>query len=148
MLRQQAHILSVRDHADKEMIDKRLAALKIALTHVRNGVDDPTVALSALYLKTTQENSSVHFAETVKKPTLILQGANDFQVVPSEAHAVEAALKAAGAPVTYVEVPKMNHVLRETKISDGRDYEEAGPIAPGAVTALEKFLQTNVQQPR
>ena len=148
MLRQQAHILAVRDHADKDMIEKRLAPLKVALTHVRNGVDDPTVALSALYLKTTQENSSVHFAETVKKPVLILQGGNDFQVVPSEAHAVEAALKAAGAPVTYVEVAKMNHVLREVKLSDGRDYEEAGPVSPAATDAIAKFLQKNVTQPR
>ena len=148
MLRQQAHILTVRDHADKEMIEKRLAPLKVALSHVRNGVDDPTVSLSALYLKTTQENSAVHFAETVKRPVLIVQGANDFQVVPSEAHAVEAALKAAGAPVTYVEVAKMNHVLRETKISDGRDYEEAGPVAPAAAIAINKFLQQTVQQPR
>jgi dienelactone hydrolase len=148
MLRQQAHILRARDHAEKDMIDKRLAGLKVALSHVRNGVDDPTVSLSALYLKTTQENSSVHWAEGVKKPVLILEGANDFQVVPSEARGVEAALKAAGSAVTYTEIAKMNHVLREVTVSDGRDYEEAGPVAPAARVALEKFLQQAVQQPR
>jgi len=34
------------------------------------------------------------------------------------------------------------------KISDGRDYEEAGPVSAVASDAIAKFLQQNVSQPR
>ncbi len=148
MAREQAHILRVRDHAEQAMIDKTLAPLRAGLKRVRDGSDEPGISLSALYLKTVLENGAVHFADRVTRPVLVLQGAKDFQVEPSEALALVAALRAGGADVTYTELPKMNHALRDVSVSDGRDYEDTAPMSGAFAKAFIEFVQKRITSPR
>ena len=58
-----------------------------------------------------RDRSPVHFADRVRNPLLIVQGANDRRVPQSESDQMVAALQAGGAEVTYALYPDEGHGL-------------------------------------
>ncbi|WP_264813692.1 alpha/beta hydrolase family protein, partial [Acetobacter lovaniensis] len=57
--------------------------------------------------------SPLSVASRIRAPVLLLQGAEDKVVPPSQAHAMAAALRAAGAPCTLYEFPGEGHGFRQ-----------------------------------
>lgn len=142
-LRQQQHILVSRDRADKTTLERSLAPLRAAFDRVKSGIDDDAAPVSALYWKSLAPYAALSMASKVKVPSALVVGSVDYQVLPAHVQALRDALKAAGSAASYHEVPNVNHVLRETSapVSDGRDYEEPGPIAEGVKKAIADFLK-------
>jgi dipeptidyl aminopeptidase/acylaminoacyl peptidase len=58
--------------------------------------------------------SPVFHAEKIKRPLLVLQGANDPRVLPVESEDIVAKAKANGVPVEYVVFPDEGHGFRKT----------------------------------
>lgn len=142
-LRQQQHILQTRDRADQATLERSLAPLRAAFDKVKSGVDDDAAPVSAAYWKSLAGYLPLALANKVKTPTTLIAGAVDYQVLPLQVQALRDVLKSAGSSVTYVEVPKMNHVLRDTQapVSDGRDYEEPGPTSDAVKKAIADFIK-------
>jgi dipeptidyl aminopeptidase/acylaminoacyl peptidase len=59
--------------------------------------------------KVLAERSPLNYADRIKKPLLIAQGANDPRVKKAEADQIVAAMKAKNLPVTYVLYPDEGH---------------------------------------
>lgn len=57
--------------------------------------------------------SPAYHAERIKRPLLVLQGANDPRVKPIEAQDIVAKVRANGVPVEYVEFPDEGHGFRK-----------------------------------
>lgn len=57
--------------------------------------------------------SPVFHAENIKKPLLVLQGANDPRVLPVESEDIVAKVKANGVPVDYILFPDEGHGFRK-----------------------------------
>src|SRR3546814_20063642 len=57
--------------------------------------------------------SPVFHAERIKKPLLVLQGANDPRVLPIESEDIVAKVKANGVPVDYIVFPDEGHGFRK-----------------------------------
>ena len=77
--------------------------------------------------------SPSYHAERIKKPLLVLQGANDPRVKPVEARDIVAKVRANGVPVEYVEFPDEGHGFRK-KANQVTAYE-----------TIKKFLDTYVK---
>lgn len=58
-----------------------------------------------------RERSPVHFADRIKAPLLIVQGANDPRVKQAESDQMVAAMERGGIPVTYLLFPDEGHGL-------------------------------------
>jgi dipeptidyl aminopeptidase/acylaminoacyl peptidase len=69
-------------------------------------IGDPRTEAGRALLK---ERSPLNRAETISKPLLILQGANDPRVKQAESDQIVAAARARGLPVTYVLYPDEGH---------------------------------------
>lgn len=67
---------------------------------------NPTTEAGRAMLK---ERSPLTFADRIKKPLLIGQGANDPRVNVAESEQIVAAMKAKNIPVTYVLFPDEGH---------------------------------------
>ena len=91
-------------------------------------VGDP--AKDAEYLR---KISPVFHASNIKKPLLVLQGANDPRVLPVESEDIVARVKANGVPVEYVIFPDEGHGFRK----------KANQIA--AYRKILDFLDTHVR---
>lgn len=78
--------------------------------------------------------SPVFHAENIKKPLLVLQGANDPRVLPVESEDIVARVKANGVPVDYVVFPDEGHGFRK----------KANQIT--AYRKILEFLDTHVKQ--
>ena len=76
----------------------------VAQFHERMGNPNTPEGLALL-----KERSPLHFADRIKRPLLIGQGANDPRVKQSESDQIVAAMKKAGIPVTYVLFPDEGH---------------------------------------
>jgi dipeptidyl aminopeptidase/acylaminoacyl peptidase len=57
--------------------------------------------------------SPVFHADNIRKPLLVLQGANDPRVLPVESEDIVAKVKANGVPVDYVVFPDEGHGFRK-----------------------------------
>ncbi|HEY3814137.1 MAG TPA: S9 family peptidase [Caulobacteraceae bacterium] len=79
--------------------------------------------------------SPSYHAERIKRPLLVLQGANDPRVKPVEAQDIVAKVRANGVPVEYVEFPDEGHGFRK-KANQAVAYE-----------TIKKFLDTYVKSP-
>ena len=77
--------------------------------------------------------SPAYHAERIKKPLLVLQGANDPRVKPVEAQDIVAKVRANGVPVEYLEFPDEGHGFRK-KSNEIVAYE-----------TIKKFLDTYVK---
>src|SRR3546814_3640871 len=77
--------------------------------------------------------SPVFHAQNIKKPLLVLQGANDPRVLPVESEDIVAKVKANGVPVDYIVFPDEGHGFRK----------KANQIA--AYRAILQFLDTHVK---
>src|SRR3546814_9438596 len=80
--------------------------------------------------------SPVFHAERIKKPLLVLQGANDPRVLPIESEDIVAKVKANGVPVDYIVFPAEGHGFRK----------KANQIT--AYRAILQFLDTQEQGER
>lgn len=58
-----------------------------------------------------RERSPVYFADRIKAPLLIVQGANDPRVKQAESDQMVAAMERGGIPVTYLLFPDEGHGL-------------------------------------
>ncbi|MFN4113868.1 MAG: alpha/beta fold hydrolase [Sphingomonadaceae bacterium] len=76
----------------------------VAQFHERMGNPNTPEGLALL-----KERSPLYFADQIKKPLLIGQGANDPRVKQSESDQIVEAMKKAGIPVTYVLFPDEGH---------------------------------------
>ena len=81
--------------------------------------------------------SPSYHAERIKKPLLVLQGANDPRVKPVEAQDIVAKVGANGVPVEYVEFP-----------DEGPRLPQEGQPDHGPQETIKKFLDTYVKSPR
>lgn len=150
LLRQQSFLLKVRDNMEPEAVAAAMKPLKDALVKVKAGKDDPVSPISAAYFKSLAPYRPLALAKKIKSPTLVVQGGVDYQVEPREGRALAEALTKAGVAVTFVEAPRVNHILREIEgaASDSRDYARPGPVAAQVKQALAQFLTASVLQPR
>jgi len=69
-----------------------------------------------------QKISPIFHAEAIRRPLLVLQGANDPRVLPVESEDIVAKVKANGVPVEYVSFPDEGHGFRK-KTNLIRAYE-------------------------
>jgi len=111
-------------------------------------IGDP--ATDADYLR---KISPVFHADNIRKPLLVLQGANDPRVLPVESEDIVAKVKANGVPVDYVVFPdeghgfrkKANQIVAYRKILEFLDTHVkhgpagAGKARPAAVSPLGDF---------
>jgi dipeptidyl aminopeptidase/acylaminoacyl peptidase len=65
--------------------------------------------------------SPIRFAKNVKAKILIMHGANDARVPPTQADEFYKALKDLGKDVTYVRYPRQGHGITETRLAMDRD---------------------------
>jgi len=71
---------------------------------------------------------------------LVVSGQSDYQALPREAETLTEALKKPAPTFTQLNVARMNHLLRETnELSDSREYQTPGPVAPALRAALAIF---------
>jgi dipeptidyl aminopeptidase/acylaminoacyl peptidase len=79
-----------------------------------------------------RERSPIHFADRLRTPLIVFQGADDKVVPPSQSERIVAALKARGVPHEYHLYPGEGHGfrLRETVLD--------------VLQSTERFLQTHV----
>jgi dipeptidyl aminopeptidase/acylaminoacyl peptidase len=91
---------------------------------------DWTTPEGMAYLK---DISPAFHADKIKRPLLVLQGANDPRVLPVESEDMVAKLKANGVPVEYVKFPDEGHGFRK----------KANQVA--AYEAIEAFLDKYVR---
>jgi dipeptidyl aminopeptidase/acylaminoacyl peptidase len=77
-----------------------------SLDHLAARVGDPRTEAGRAHLRA---RSPIHFAERVKVPVLIGQGANDSRVPQAESDRMVEALERAGSPVTYLVFPDEGH---------------------------------------
>ena len=68
-----------------------------------------------------QKLSPIRFAKNVKAKILIMHGANDARVPPTQADEFYKALKDLGKDVTYVRYPRQGHGITETRLAMDRD---------------------------
>jgi dipeptidyl aminopeptidase/acylaminoacyl peptidase len=68
-----------------------------------------------------QKLSPIRFAKNVKAKILIMHGANDARVPPTQADEFYKALKDLGKDVTYVRYPRQGHGIAETRLAMDRD---------------------------
>ena len=68
-----------------------------------------------------QKLSPIRFAKNVKSKILIMHGANDARVPPTQADEFYKALKDLGKDVTYVRYPRQGHGITETRLAMDRD---------------------------
>jgi dipeptidyl aminopeptidase/acylaminoacyl peptidase len=59
-----------------------------------------------------RERSPIHFADRIRVPVIVLQGAEDRVVPPEEAERIVAALRASGVPHAYLLLPGEDHGFR------------------------------------
>ncbi len=64
-------------------------------------------------LQHLKDISPVLHARSIRRPLLVLQGANDPRVLPDESKSIVAEVKANGVPVQYVEFPDEGHGFRK-----------------------------------
>jgi dipeptidyl aminopeptidase/acylaminoacyl peptidase len=64
--------------------------------------------------------SPIRHVKNVKSPMLIMHGANDARVPPTQADEFYKALKDLGKPVTYVRYPRQGHGISETRLAMDR----------------------------
>ena len=94
------------------------------------------------YLIDVLKQDPAALAAAYQGPMLIVQGGRDIQVAQADADA----LRAAAPKAVYVQLPRMNHVLKEVE-SDARaanlaTYADASrPLAPGRVDAVAGFMK-------
>jgi dipeptidyl aminopeptidase/acylaminoacyl peptidase len=69
-------------------------------------VGDPRIAADREQMTL---KSPLSHAQDLKRPVLIVQGANDVRVRPDQAERMVAALQRAGKPVDYLAIPEMGH---------------------------------------
>ncbi len=86
-----------------------------------------------------QKLSPIRFAKNVKSKILIMHGANDARVPPTQADEFYKALKDLGKDVTYVRYPRQGHGIAETRLAMDRDrrYICAFTHAVGLASATE-----------
>jgi dipeptidyl aminopeptidase/acylaminoacyl peptidase len=86
-----------------------------------------------------QKLSPIRFAKNVKAKILIMHGANDARVPPTQADEFYKALKDLGKDVTYVRYPRQGHGITETRLAMDRDrrYICAFTHAVGLVSTTE-----------
>jgi dipeptidyl aminopeptidase/acylaminoacyl peptidase len=86
-----------------------------------------------------QKLSPIRYAKNVKAKILIMHGANDARVPPTQADEFYKALKDLGKDVTYVRYPRQGHGITETRLAMDRDrrYVCAFTHAVGLVAATE-----------
>ena len=65
--------------------------------------------------------SPIRFAKNVKAKILIMHGANDARVPPTQADEFYKALRDLGKDVTYVRYPRQGHGITETRLAMDRD---------------------------
>jgi dipeptidyl aminopeptidase/acylaminoacyl peptidase len=65
--------------------------------------------------------SPIRFAKNVKSKILIMHGASDVRVPPTQADEFYKALKDLGKDVTYVRYPRQGHGITETRLAMDRD---------------------------
>jgi dipeptidyl aminopeptidase/acylaminoacyl peptidase len=68
-----------------------------------------------------QKLSPIRYAKNVKSKILIMHGANDARVPPTQADEFYKALKDLGKDVTYVRYPRQGHGIAETRLAMDRD---------------------------
>ncbi|HYD44382.1 MAG TPA: S9 family peptidase [Phenylobacterium sp.] len=76
--------------------------------------------------------SPFYHAENIKRPLLVLQGANDPRVLPQESEDIVAKVKANGVPVEYIVFPDEGHGFRKS----------ANQVV--AYTAMKAFLDKHL----
>lgn len=76
----------------------------------RNYVGDPTVQADR---DDMAARSPIHFVDRIKRPLLIVQGANDVRVVRSHSDRIVEAMQDAGLPVQYILFEDEGHSIRK-----------------------------------
>ncbi len=92
--------------------------------------------------------SPVFHAENIRRPLLVLQGANDPRVLPIESRDIVAKVKANNVPVEYVEFPgeghgfrkKANQIVAYTRVLEFLDKYVRG--TPSEATAAQGVAPT------
>lgn len=144
LVRQQQYLLKYRDELDDESIATNLKPLNESLKKLKSGVDEAGAPMTVAYYQSLQRYPILALASQMRSQRiLIIQGAADYQVLPQDTKRLLNALKPLKTDVTYVEIPKMNHILREVKRprSDGREYQDVGGVMNEVKEAIQKFTK-------
>jgi dienelactone hydrolase len=150
ILRRQAFLLRTRDGLKSEVAEEALQPLRDGLAKVKAGIDVADVPISASYMRSLEPFGLLKLASKLTMPILIIHGAADFQIDAKEAKMLANVLEPVNPAVTLVEVPDVNNVFRTVPggVSDGRDYQTVGPIAPSIKEALAGFAARVILQQR